>query len=159
MTRNNFQNIISGIAIFFSSHSVALALPMLGDCFMNLNDFRQNLFAYENAEEDTNITDDDQGRWLWMVDKTPGINYDRSLLERMGDKVCYRAQLSANSVDLHKNAGGWVIDVSIPPIGLTAGKSGRYELKPNGAYFVLTKCWRSSAGKKNKTFSCSAWSD
>ena len=157
--RGKFLEIILSIA-FSSIFSIpALARPSLGQCFASTEIFRQKYFPHLEFGSDPDITESNQGQWVWIVDQTPGVNFDRSLFEHMDRKFCYRAQLTANSVDLHKSAGKWVIDVVIPQMGLISGKAGRYELNSSRQYFVLAKCSSININGKYKSLSCQKWND
>ena len=157
--RAKFLKIVFLMTFFLMYSTAAFARPSLGQCFDSTEIFRQKYFDHLEFGGDPNITENTQGRGVWIVDQTPGVNFDRSLFERMDGKFCYRAQLTASSVDLHKSAGKWVIDVVIPQIGLTSGKAGHYELNSGEKYFVLTKCSSININGKHKSFSCRAWND
>lgn len=154
-----FVSIIRSAAVMSLAvtSSVAGSYPVLGDCLANLDDFRQAYFGRHGANDDENIEVSRMDRWIWMIDRTPETNADWSLLEQKGAGLCYRAQLSGNSVQLKKERNGWSIRTVVAAIGLINAKSGTYRMKPTDSYFVLSRCAKLSAEGRSKIFSCDEW--
>ena len=138
---------------------LAGSYPALGDCFANLDDFREANFGRHGSADDENIKISREDQWIWIIDKTPETNADWSLLEQKGSRLCYRAQLSGNSVQLNKERNAWLIRSVVAAIGLTEAKSGTYRMKFTDSYFVLSRCARLSVGGRSRLFPCDEWNN
>jgi hypothetical protein len=130
------------------------AYPVLGQCFLTTTEARLQFFSHDPGQTDTAISVKEYGHWVWIVDKTPRINYDRILLERVNHGFCYRASVSGGSVNLNKYKDTWMMDVDEPPFGTSPGQKIRYEMKNGESMFTRTGCYQYMAVGKPKSAVC-----
>ena len=145
------------LASFLATGSMAVDHPILGQCFSSIAEFRERNFPPEGTLDDADVQQIQEKGWIWIIDRTPSVNYSWSLLQKNDASVCLKGEFSASSVDLHRVRGEWIVDVNIPPIGDTAGKMGRYRLKKDGSHFALERCEEFKAEGPIHRFNCRDW--
>ncbi|MBO9647893.1 MAG: hypothetical protein J7605_05230 [Variovorax sp.] len=65
-------------------------LRSLGQCFESTRNFIRHTLG-DPALTDPNITNTEKNSWIWIVDQTASKNYAWYLLERVDEKICFRA--------------------------------------------------------------------
>lgn len=141
MTVNSLKIFLVGFLFLFFQVD-AFAYPALGECFTSVEKARLELYPHDVdlTDPDISTVSDGGGKWVWIVDKTPRVNYGQTLLERVNSNVCYRADIRANSVYLKAYKSGWLIKADEPPVGTSPGWEMTYRMKKGELMFYLTKC-------------------